>query len=556
MFFINRKYHIFLLLLLLPLNLFSEDWLCNMTSTYWKYNNDFPANNALDIEQDFNGYIWIASYEGLIRFDGVDFKIFKNNRGGYPSDTARVLLKGSDTKLWIGTNSDGLILMDNYKFIVYGTESGLPDLSVRSLSFDRNGNLWVGTAGGLLFVPAAGFDSPEKKIFLESKIITSLYLDNRGILTAVTNEGKLYSYTGSSFAEYSPPVSKSSEQYTSVFSDSSNRNWFGTVSGSVILEKENNIREFRMENVFSIKGFLETSDSKIWFWSEGGIGYFDESYGSFRIINEENGLINNSVNSLFQDREDNLWVISDVSGMQKYSMGKFTNYSNSYGLEKAVNTIIRYDSSSLMAGTDDGLYNLSGDRIIENSLTESLKGTRIRNIYKDSKSRLWISTYSSSGLIVADKGRIIRSLNSDNGLSFNKTRTVIESSDSYIWSGTRSGLNKINPETFEIENIYTVNNGLSNDYILSLHENRDGSILIGTDGGGINILDTKSGKIEVVTSDSGRIAGDIVFRITEDAEGNTWICTNKGVSIWFGEEIYHISERNGLDSNAVFFYSF
>ncbi len=70
----------------------------------------------------------------------------------------------------------------------------------------------------------------------------------------------------------------------------------------------------------------------------------------------------------------------------------------------------------------------------------------------------------------------------------NKTRTAIEGSDRFIGAEPGPELNKINPDTFAVEKIYTVSDGLSNDYILSLHESENKDLLIGTDGGGINVL--------------------------------------------------------------------
>ena len=158
------------------------------------------------------------------------------------------------------------------------------------------------------------------------------------------------------------------------------------------------------------------------------------------------------------------------------------------------------------------------------------------------------------GLVAADiRGNIIRRINTDNGLSFNKTRALIEDSEKVLWCGTRSGLNRINPDTLSVETVYTTENGLSNDYILSLFEGSNGNIYAGTDGGGLNIIDRETGKIEVISSESGKIAGDIIFRISEDSDGNIWICTNKGVTLWSEGCICHITENTGLVSNAVFF---
>ena len=550
-----KKTIFYILLFSASLHITAQNWQSKMTSTIWNENNGFPANSALDMKQDYNGYLWIASYDGLIRFDGIDFKIFRKNRGGYPSDTARVIYSTNNNKLWIGTNGDGIVLLKDSKFTLFGKESGLPDLSVRSITTDSSLNLWIGTANGLLFVPGGDFSAPTKQVYLPELLINFIYADSSGNVWAITNKGSVYNNSSSEFLPYIPENDHSQPLFTSVFEDSLHRLWFGTVSGAIILKEADRITEITnpMEmGVFSIKGFMEAEDGTIWYFSEGGIGYMESNSEEFRIITEEHGLINNSVNSLFQDREKNIWIISDVSGIQKYSRGKFINFSGSEGIDKAINAVLHDGYKAFLAGSDEGLFRIENGIKTETPLTRALEGIRIRNIYKDSKSRIWISTYSNHGLFVSENNSIIKTINTGNGLSFDKTRCVIEDKEGFIWSGTRSGLNRINPETFEVEKIYTKENGMSNDYVLSLFEDDNRRILIGTDGGGINILDRETDKITVTGSSDGNSAGDIIFRITQDRDSNIWISTDKGVTLWKNGVSYNFTEDNGLPSNTVF----
>ena len=132
------------------------DDLAGAVRTFWTDSNGLPSNLILDIVQDDIGYMWLASYDGLIRFDGLTFTKFTKSEYGFTGLSPRVLCKGNDGSLWIGTNASGLYNYKNKKFVHYGVEAGLPNLSIRALKFDSENRLWVGTAGGLAYFSDEG----------------------------------------------------------------------------------------------------------------------------------------------------------------------------------------------------------------------------------------------------------------------------------------------------------------------------------------------------------------------------------------------------------------
>ena len=130
--------------------------LAGSVQTFWSDTNGLPSNRILDVLQDGTGYIWLASYDGLIRFDGETFTEFTEAEHGFTGISPRVLCEDAYSTLWIGTNSTGLYAYQNKTFKRYAEEDGLPNLSIRAIKFDKDNVLWVGTANGLARLEKSG----------------------------------------------------------------------------------------------------------------------------------------------------------------------------------------------------------------------------------------------------------------------------------------------------------------------------------------------------------------------------------------------------------------
>ena len=127
----------------------------------WLDRDGLPQNSVRVIRQTRNGYLWLGTEEGLVRFDGVRFTVYSSrNVPAFRQNTVEAILEGRDGSLWIGT-ANGLLRKRGEEFIAYRVADGLPDDSVLSLLEDREGTLWIGTARqGLVRRSQERFHSP------------------------------------------------------------------------------------------------------------------------------------------------------------------------------------------------------------------------------------------------------------------------------------------------------------------------------------------------------------------------------------------------------------
>lgn len=526
----------------------------------WNDRSGLPSNSVLDVLQDARGYVWIASYDGLVRFDGKAFTVFtKDSEAGFRSNSARVLLSSADGTLWVGTNTEGLFSYRDGRFTAYGLSSGLPDLSVRALGYDGKGRLWAGTAGGLAvlendrFLPATG----------NVGIPTFFLTLGDGSLLLGSNKPGLWRTSATGLSPYLPSLTGpggvvAGVPFSAAFLDQRNQLWLGTATGRILVVKGNEIVRTIEPAALrggTVKEFLVDRDGTLWVATDKGLLYSTED--AFLGYNEENGLPNNSVTSLCQDQEGSLWVGTERGGLVKFSPGKFINVTQREGLAgNAVNTVVEDASGTVWVGSDQGLSVVPGaqdpalsdparKRARDRVLTD-LGKARIRQIRLDARGVLWFSTYSDWGLYAFD-GLRSWSISQKDGLPVNRVRLSLEDGQGRLWIGTTAGLVARHGG---VTTTYGRDQGLKNDFILALHEDHQGNLWVGLDGGGVARLG-EGGRFQSWTTTEG-LVGNVAFRFFSDARERLWICTSDGLSLFQEGGFRNFRSTEGLISDSVY----
>jgi len=331
--------------------------LAGSVQTFWSDTNGLPSNRILDIVQDGTGYIWLASYDGLIRFDGETFTEFTEAEHGFTGISPRVLCEDAYSTLWIGTNSTGLYAYQNKTFKRYAEEDGLPNLSIRAIKFDKDNVLWIGTADGLArlekngrFVPI--LDERDKSLGIITFILPvkdRIYVgSNMQGITVIQNEKIIRLPYLDAIQDYT---------FSAAYFDSDNILWLGTKNGKIIKIKEEKVIEVidaEYLKGMSINEFVRTLNGTMYAATNRGIVTLKT--GKPEIFSEENGLPNNIVSCLCQDFEENLWVGMERGGVGKFSKGKFLDLTSAESLPPtAANSVLEDSDKNIWIAKDDGI---------------------------------------------------------------------------------------------------------------------------------------------------------------------------------------------------------
>jgi signal transduction histidine kinase/ligand-binding sensor domain-containing protein/FixJ family two-component response regulator len=489
----------------------------------WKLGEGLPQVTVKTVIRTRQGYLWLGTQEGLVRFDGVEFKTFdKTNVKELTNNWIRILYEDRLGNLWIGSNGGGLTCMKSGKFNTYTTCNGLANDIVEALYEDHKGNLWIGTHDGLNRLEHNKFFLFKTNQGLSHNKITCILEDTRGNLWIGTHNG-LNRWKHDRFIVYTTRDGLSYNQISAIFEDGQGNLWIGTNNGLNRL-KDDQFTVFTSKDGLlndQIRSLYEDQPGGyLWIGTYGG-GLNRLKDGKFTAFTTKDGLSDNFILSLCKDREGSLWIGTGAGGLDRLKEGKFTPFSTSEGLShNLTNSIFEDRKGNLWIGTYGGGLNQLREGLFTIFTTQQgLSHNLVRSIYEDSKGYLWVGTDNGLNRLKDGKFSLVTT---QQGLSDNKIWCIYEDRSQNLWVGTENGLNCLKNGTILI---FTKEQGLSNETIMCLREDTKGNLWIGTNGGGLNCL--KNGKFNVYTTKQG-LSNNMIWSLYEDREGTLWIGTLGG----------------------------
>ena len=514
--------------------------------------NGLPTSEANAIAETNEGFIWIGSYSGLIRYDGNTFERIDSTTG---IASVVSLYVDSKNRLWVGTNDSGVAVYEKGKFTMFKNVEGLKSSSIRAIVEDKDGNIFVATTSGLGMIDTDMKLHAIDESQLNGEYIQELRKDANGTVYGNTLSGAVFLIKDKKVTEFYDGTKMGMGPITTILPDSENPDkiYLGTEKDIIYYgHLGDTIDKFEAIDVNPLSSInsIEHFNDQLWITSDRGIGILKGR--DFQMV--RNIPLNNSIDRMMADYEGNMWFVSSRQGVMKIVPNQFDDISFRFGLENAVINSTCISDDILYIGTDTGLIAVNKSKKLTNlkiqqmttsleeykdttDLLELFKDVRIRSIIKDSNNKLWFSTYSPLGLVEYDKGKV-RTYTSSEGMPSDRVRVVSEKSDGTIMVATSGGLVMIKDD--EIKETFAEDNGLSNTEILTVCEGDNGKILLGSDGNGIYILDGNN--VSNLGVDDG-LSSEVVMRIKKDSKRNLyWIITSNSLAYLKDGKITTISK--------------
>lgn len=503
--------------------------------------NGMPTSEANVIAQTSDGFLWIGSYAGLIRYDGTTFERISPSTG---IANVTCLYTDSSDRLWIGTNDSGLFLMGKGYLQNWKKKDGLLSLSIRALAEDSNGNMYTSSAaGGLAMIDVRQTLTILSDERIAGQSISELRLGSDGLVYGFTATGDLFTVDNGKVVTFLAHDECRIKNITSILPDPGHAgNLYVGTAGSRIYYG-NLQRNFTAMNLMDVSPLstidsIESIHGQLWICSGNGIGVLDAT----GVHTLKNVPMNNSVGNVMTDYEGNLWFTSSRQGVMKIVPNYFTDLFERYNLPEAtVNSTCTYEKQ-LFIGTDTGLIvvqneekvskiplekavTASGEKLETDDLLEFLDGIRIRSIIRDSKGRLWISTWRKHGLLCYD-GRELIGFTPKDGLFSDQVRAVYECEDGTILVANTGGVSVIQNDV--ITGSYGEEAGIRNVEILTVAEGFHHELIAGSDGDGIYIINSEG--TEHIGLEEG-LTSEIVMRIKRSrTQDICWIVTGNSLA--------------------------
>ena len=527
--------------------------------TIWNVDKGLPQSTVLSVKQTRDGYIWIATQEGFVRFDGHEFLTYDKHT--YPqiiSNMGVSISAAQDGTLYVGTLDGGVVRMRGEAIDVLTEANGLPANDVSTLYQSRDGTLWIGTSSGLaqlsdgrLTTIAAGE--------LSNQTITALAEDSSGQLWVAT-AGGLATIKDGRISRRSPAEGFPSTTVQSLAAGNDGSMWMGTDGEGLFQYRSGQLRHYDKSAglpSLQVTAVYEDRHGTIWFGTQNaGFGRLRDGRA------ESDSEKHDPVTTLFEDHEGNLWI-GRVGGLEQLADGIIVTYSKAQGLldddiksvtgggdgmiwtgtRRGVSNLtntVRYSSrhglpsssvfttwaardGSLWVGTGDaGVSRIQANRTTTYGVKDGLPSNAILALFEDRRGAMWVGTSAGLTRIVngkVDPGGALRNFPAES------VSAIAESLDGSIWVGMHErGLARIRGNG-ALESL-TTKNGLSSNFVLAIYEDSTGAIWIGTMNGGLNRY--KDGKLTAIGSREG-LHDDSVLAILEDRRGNLWMSSNKGI---------------------------
>ena len=512
----------------------------------WTTRQGLPHNQVNAIAQTPDGYLWFGTWEGLARYNGLEFHVFDrantpalqdngvrsvraSEDGAVVIGTSRggVTVKRGDSwrtwmvkdglaqeeildalldrrgRLWVATENSGIDLIDGGKVTHFNAGNGLPSGVAYGLLLDRDGSVWAATAGGLVHFVDARPVVYSGASGLPGAPVFRVIQDAAGTLYVGTERG-VYRRDGERFVLESPLLPR--DGVPSLARDAAGNLWVGTVNN----------------------GLLRLANSGV------------ERFTSLR------GLPNNRVASLLVDREGSVWAGTNA-GLLRLSDAPFSTLNGDQGLsDDYVRALAESRDGSLWIGTSRGLNRWRGGKL-EASYTaaDGLPGDSVLSLLEDRDGSLLVGSYTD-GLLRLRDGKLVAQYDNAHGMpGSNQVRALAQQADGTVWIGTTRGLVRMRDGAFRR---FGSAEGLPREFIISLHLARDGSLWVGTTNGAARIVDER---VQVVDMRGMNGAQD-VFDFHEDADGTLWFATDRGLLRWRNGRLQALGLQQGLPIDTLF----
>ena len=488
-----------------PVGLAPDKALTQYIHTVWNDDDGLPHSTVNAVAQTPDGYLWVGTEGGVVRFNGADFDVYdrSNTEAFADGHTVRTLLVDQRGQLWIGTSGAGLVRYTDGRFTEITAPRALDRAQVSALHEGADGALWVGTFEDGLFRMQDGRAQLVDRVPTNT-LITALHTDPSGALWVGTADGLRRLGEEGAARVYGPDEDLPGAFVVALGQDTDGHLWVSTrdglarvVDGAVQPPQPASLADV------SAFAFWTGAAGSLWVGTDGR-GLMRVRAGAVETLTSEHGLLNDRVVALFQDREGSLWFGTEGGGLNQLRDGTFTPF-----------------------GSPEGV---SGDMIL--------------SVYEDAGGSLWLGT-EGGGVSRLRDGRVT-ALTTDDGLSSDVVLSVHGGEDGAVWFGTYGG--GVNRYQDGRLTTYTTQTGFLSDAVFALHRGPSGALWMGTDAGIARYAD---GAFQTLTEDDG-LSSNLVSTLHEDPRGTLWVGTfPNGLDRVRDGTFVHLGPSDGLPESVI-----
>jgi diguanylate cyclase (GGDEF)-like protein len=512
----------------------------------WTTREGLPHNQVNAIAQTPDGYLWLGTWEGLVRYDGLEFHVYdRSNTPALKDNGVRSVRTAPDGAVVVGTSRGGVTVKRGDAWRTWTMADGLAQDEIMDALLDRRGRLWVATENeGVDRIDSGKVRHFDERNGIPLDVAYGLMLDrddsvwvasSNGLVHLVDDRSTLY---GTDAGLPDAPVFR-------AFQDSRGRLFVGTEKGVYRRDGQRFVLVSPLLPNDGVPSLAEDPAGHLWVGTVNhGLlrltGNGVERFTSLR------GLPNNRVASLLVDREGSIWAVTNA-GLLLLGDAPFTTYNGDEGLsDDYVRALALSRDGSMWIGTSRGLDLWRGDELAASYTSEDgLPSDSVLSLLEDRDGSLLVGSYTA-GVLRWRNGKLLAQYDAAHGLpGSNQVRALAQEPDGTVWIGTSRGLARMRGGKFER---FGIEQGLPREFIISLLVSRDGSLWVGTSNGAAHIVDGHVSTLDL----RGMDGAQDVFGFLEDADGTLWMATDRGLLRYRNGRLQGLGLQQGLPIDTLF----
>jgi len=578
-----------------------------ITFTSLQIKDGLSSNTVNAILKDKMGLMWFATEDGLNKFDGSDFTVYRynpNDPKGIPSNDIRTLYEDKMGNLWVGTSGGSVSVFnrknDTFTTLPANKDKALSSHIIRHICGDYLGKVWVATFNGIDEIDPVTksvtnyFNQVDRREAFPAKTFIYLFEDSKRRLWAAASDGIYLLDRKSKHFKLFRNQSKGQmglvgHSINTIVEDGFGTIWAGTAKGLFKMSADSQDFE-RFQDVdskvqigsnLSVSSVAIAPHHKLWIGTEDGLFIMDIKTGKMTRYKPDSrdiySLTGKSIGCIYIDKDGIYWLGPFHGGVCKYDTNlnlfrlKQSNIQDQNGLSSSVVTSFVAYKNGVFVGTDGGGLNFFNKetelfRRFSNKLPDgsALNNVSIMAMDLTRKNKLYMATYAN-GLVIMDLTNQslsqLKQGNSPNALNSNNLFCIKEISNGQIWVGTNGGgVNVLDANNNALikycKNPKSVNevDYPANNFIRFIEEDRKGKVWVGSYGSGIAIFDQYTKKFSVLNKSNSKLPSDLATSVLEDSRGNMWVGTfSGGLSLYdpVKRQFQTFAEDQGLNNTTV-----
>jgi signal transduction histidine kinase/ligand-binding sensor domain-containing protein len=543
-------------------------------STQWTADSGLPQNSVRGIVQAADGYLWVATLDGIAKFDGIRFTVFnKSNTPGITSNRFVGMAEGEGGDLWMASEDGNLIRYHAGHFQRMGEANGLRPYSVGGMTDDHRGGVWVNSDERVYRWSAQSQHFERETFDLDDTRFMPLWWGGTGFWAI--ESGHLRCFTRGHLATYALPSTLTPARIRGVAVGGEDVVWIGTmdghlgklVNGSLVMQKgtvttnwlsstrenwkETIAPDFRRTIIFPSDGIEKgipynvvsaDDEDNLWVGSEDE-GLFRVQRQSIKALSSAQGLASDGVYPVMESSKGDMWVGSWPAGLSRVHDGRVTAFTKADGVPGLVTALAEDRSGNIWVGSHNGLRMFSHERLIVPPGMPEGALPVIQVIHPMQDGAMMLGTPRGVYLLAGSHSHW---MTTHDGLACDDVRVIVEDRSGDTWLGGYGGLTRIHNA---VMTRWTEAEGLPSNNIRAIDQDSAGDIWVGTYDGGIGWL--HNGKWVVFNQSSG-LYDNGAFQILEDGQERFWISSNRGIYRVNRKQLIAVAEgrEKRLDSVA------